>query len=62
MKNKIKAPQKTLRSSWKSEVFKKPKVRGLVSVKKSIGTGKVFVARYQNEIVSVPYASHSNLY
>jgi hypothetical protein len=58
----FKAPQKSLKSSWKSEVFKKPKLRGILTIKRSLGTGKVFVERYQNEIVSKPYVAHSNLY
>ena len=58
----FKAPQNSLRSNWKSEVFKKPKLRGISTIKKSLGTGKVFVERYQNEIVSKPNFFHSNLY
>lgn len=62
MRNKFKAPQRPIRSSWRSEVFKNPKSRGLYTVKKSLGTGKVFNERSQGQLLSTGNFFHSNQY
>lgn len=62
MKNKWSAPQKPLRSSWRSEVFKKPKVRGVWAVTRSLSGRANILERVNGNFISRSHNKHSNVY
>lgn len=56
MQNAIKAPIGVLRSSWRSEVFKKPKLAG-TTIKKSMSRRETPVVKVRGGFVGI--ANHS---
>lgn len=49
MNNAFKAPQKSLKSSWKSEVFSKPKSRGVIKTSASRNGRSFLTVKTQGE-------------
>ena len=59
-KNKIIAPQRALKSSWRDECFSKPKVSGGV-IKRSLGSRPHAIARVQGVVIGSSN-NNSNMY
>ena len=57
----FKAPQKPLRSSWRSEVFKKSTSKA-TKVSYSLGTRKNAVAVYRGDVLKAGNSINSNVY